>query len=111
MHIRISSYQCGGVLLNHLYVATAAHCVHQAKLSQITVHLGEYDTKDTEEVGEIREIASANSTFSDGLRRRIIFLAYIQGILTDVLSLTFKSVLYVPVISLYDIRIITQTEV
>ena len=50
MHIRISSYQCGGVLLNHLYVATAAHCVHQAKLTQITVHLGEYDTKDTEEV-------------------------------------------------------------
>ena len=38
------------MLLNHLYVATAAHCVHQAKLSQITVHLGEYDTKDTEEV-------------------------------------------------------------
>ena len=51
VHIRISSYQCGGVLLNHLYVATAAHCVHQAKLTQITVHLGEYDTKDTEEVG------------------------------------------------------------
>ena len=40
------------MLLNHLYVATAAHCVHQAKLSQITVHLGEYDTKDTEEVRE-----------------------------------------------------------
>ena len=53
VHIRISSYQCGGVLLNHLYVATAAHCVHQAKLSQITVHLGEYDTKDTEEVCQI----------------------------------------------------------
>ena len=52
VHIRISSYQCGGVLLNHLYVATAAHCVHQAKLSQITVHLGEDDTKDTEEVRE-----------------------------------------------------------
>ena len=81
MHIRISSYQCGGVLLNHLYVATAAHCVHQAKLSQITVHLGEYDTKDTEEVGDIRETASVNLTF----RRRIIFLAYSQGIPTYVL--------------------------
>ena len=56
VHIRISSYQCGGVLLNHLYVATAAHCVHQAKLSQITVHLGEYDTKDTEEVRESSQI-------------------------------------------------------
>ncbi|TRY75700.1 hypothetical protein TCAL_12122 [Tigriopus californicus] len=52
VHIRISSYQCGGVLLNHWYVATAAHCVHQAKLSQITVHLGEYDTKDTENIDE-----------------------------------------------------------
>jgi len=48
-HIRISSYQCGGVLLNHWYIATAAHCVHRAKLSKITVHLGEYDTKDGEE--------------------------------------------------------------
>ena len=65
MHIRISSYQCGGVLLNHLYVATAAHCVHQAKLTQITVHLGEYDTKDTEEVGEIRETALVNLTFNN----------------------------------------------
>ena len=57
MHIRISSYQCGGVLLNHLYVATAAHCVHQAKLTQITVHLGEYDTKDTEEVSQLDRAA------------------------------------------------------
>ena len=48
-HIRISSYQCGGVLLNHWYIATAAHCVHRAKLSKISVILGEYDTKDGEE--------------------------------------------------------------
>ena len=50
VHIRISIYQCGGVLLNHWYVATAAHCVHQAKLDQITVHLGEFDTKNSEAV-------------------------------------------------------------
>ncbi|ODM91977.1 Serine proteinase stubble [Orchesella cincta] len=46
-HIRISGFQCGGVLLNHYYVATAAHCVHRAKLSDITIYLGEHDTKDT----------------------------------------------------------------
>ena len=62
MHIRISSYQCGGVLLNHLYVATAAHCVHQAKLTQITVHLGEYDTKDTEEVSQLDRAANYIAT-------------------------------------------------
>lgn len=60
VHIRISSYQCGGVLLNHWYVATAAHCVHQAKLSQITVHLGEYDTKDTENVSWRYETTNPN---------------------------------------------------
>ncbi|XP_046445483.1 serine proteinase stubble-like isoform X2 [Daphnia pulex] len=45
-HIRIAGFQCGGVLLNHQYIATAAHCVHRAKLSQIIIYLGEYDTKD-----------------------------------------------------------------
>ncbi|XP_068206840.1 trypsin-1 isoform X2 [Palaemon carinicauda] len=51
-HIRISGYQCGGVLINHFFVATAAHCVHKARLNQITVHLGEFDTKDTGEYSE-----------------------------------------------------------
>ena len=37
------------MLLNHWYIATAAHCVHRAKLSKISVVLGEYDTKDGEE--------------------------------------------------------------
>jgi len=46
VHIRIAGFQCGGVLLNNQYIATAAHCVHRAKLSQIIIYLGEYDTKD-----------------------------------------------------------------
>ncbi|XP_071452287.1 serine protease 33 [Hetaerina americana] len=46
-HIRIAGYQCGGVLVGRAHVATAAHCVHRARLRDITVFLGEYDTQNT----------------------------------------------------------------
>lgn len=46
-HIRIAGYQCGGVLISRWYVATAAHCIHRARLKDITVYLGEYDTQNT----------------------------------------------------------------
>jgi secreted trypsin-like serine protease len=46
-HIRIAGYQCGGVLVSRWYVATAAHCIHRARLKDITVYLGEYDTQNT----------------------------------------------------------------
>jgi len=46
-HVRIGGFQCGGVLLNHNYVATAAHCVHKVRLDEILIYLGEFDTKNT----------------------------------------------------------------
>ncbi|XP_022186184.2 serine proteinase stubble [Nilaparvata lugens] len=46
-HIRIKGYQCGGVLISHVLVATAAHCVHRARIQDIRVHLGDYDTQNT----------------------------------------------------------------
>lgn len=46
-HIRIAEYQCGGVLVSRNYVATAAHCIQQARLQDIIVYLGELDTQNT----------------------------------------------------------------
>ncbi|KAG5876777.1 hypothetical protein JTB14_038454 [Gonioctena quinquepunctata] len=53
VYIKISSYQCGGVLVSRKYVATAAHCIISAKLRDILVYLGELDTQDSADVEEL----------------------------------------------------------
>ncbi|KAF7265598.1 trypsin-1 [Rhynchophorus ferrugineus] len=53
-YIKISSYQCGGVLVSRKYVATAAHCIFTAKLKDILVYLGELDTEDTGKYPELQ---------------------------------------------------------
>lgn len=65
-HIRIAEYQCGGVLgknipkiklmilieifknlVSRMYIATAAHCIQQARIKDILVYLGELDTQNS----------------------------------------------------------------
>lgn len=43
-------------LVSRSFVATAAHCIIRARLSEITVYLGELDTQDT---GQVLELAPA----------------------------------------------------
>ncbi|XP_023943914.2 coagulation factor IX [Bicyclus anynana] len=43
-HVRISEFQCGGVLISKWFVATAAHCVSRARPRDIAVWLGALDT-------------------------------------------------------------------
>lgn len=52
-HIRIAEYQCGGVLVSRYYVATAAHCIQQARLKDIVVYLGELDTQNSGKILEL----------------------------------------------------------
>ncbi|GAB0088365.1 uncharacterized protein DMENIID0001_027690 [Sergentomyia squamirostris] len=51
-HIRILEYQCGGVLLSRRFIATAAHCIQQARIRDIIVFLGELDTQNSGTVSE-----------------------------------------------------------
>nr|CAH7714003.1 unnamed protein product [Callosobruchus chinensis] len=55
-YIKIATYQCGGVLGSRKFVATAAHCIINARLKDILVYLGELDTQDT---GDVEELAPA----------------------------------------------------
>ncbi|XP_018330295.1 trypsin-7 [Agrilus planipennis] len=50
--LKISTFQCGGVLVSRKFVITAGHCVVKAKLKDIKVYLGELDTMDTGKVFE-----------------------------------------------------------
>ena len=44
-----TSHRCGGVILNHQWIATAGHCVDDLLKTQIRLRIGEYDFTNTSE--------------------------------------------------------------
>lgn len=46
VHIRIGKHHCSGALVNRFYVLTAAHCVHQASLGQLSIVVGANDLEE-----------------------------------------------------------------
>ncbi|KAK2718455.1 serine proteinase stubble-like [Artemia franciscana] len=48
-YLRIGTSSCGGSLVNHYHVITAAHCVAGATPDQLRIYLGEYTLNSEEE--------------------------------------------------------------